>query len=70
MSATDLPKTAVAEHLAQHIAALDAVRLPDAVRRKCADLVLDVVGLAVTSRNEDYVKAVIAACDDDGRAPR
>jgi 2-methylcitrate dehydratase PrpD len=25
-----------------------------------------VVGLAVTARNEDYVKAVLAACDDDG----
>jgi 2-methylcitrate dehydratase PrpD len=25
-----------------------------------------VVGLAVTARNEDYVKAALAACDDDG----
>jgi 2-methylcitrate dehydratase PrpD len=66
MTTTDLPKTAVAEHLAQKICALDAARLPDAVRRKCADLVLDVVGLAVTARHEDYVLATLAACDDDG----
>jgi len=66
MTTTALPKIAVAEHLAQKIAELDAARLPDAVRRKCADLVLDVVGLAVTARHEDYVQSVVAACDDDG----
>jgi len=61
-----LPKTAVAERLAQKIAALDAAKLPPAVRRKCGELLIDVIGLAVTARNEDYVKSVIAACDDDG----
>ncbi len=61
-----LPKTAVAEHLAQKICALDAARLPVAVRRKCEELVIDVVGLAVTARNEDYVQSALAACDDDG----
>jgi 2-methylcitrate dehydratase PrpD len=66
MSSTDLPKTAIAEHLVQKICALDAGQLPPAVRRKCEDLLVDVVGLAVTSRHEDYVKAVLAACDDDG----
>jgi 2-methylcitrate dehydratase PrpD len=66
MPSSDLPKTAIAELLAQKICALDASRLPGAVRRKCEDLVVDVVGLAVTARNEDYVKAVLAACDDDG----
>jgi 2-methylcitrate dehydratase PrpD len=66
MSSSDLPKIAVAEHLAQKICALEASRLPDGVRRKCEDLLVDVVGLAVTARNEDYVKAVVAACDDDG----
>jgi 2-methylcitrate dehydratase PrpD len=66
MSFNDLPKIAVAERLSQKICALDASRLPDAVRRKCEDLLVDVVGLAVTARNEDYVKAVVAACDDDG----
>ena len=66
MTTHDLPKIAVAEHLVQKICALDAGQLPQAVRRKCEDLLVDVVGLAVTSRNEDYVQAVLAACDDDG----
>ena len=66
MPSTDLPKIAVTETLAQNIAALDAAKLPHAVRRKCAELLIDVIGLAVTARNEDYIKAVLAACDDDG----
>jgi 2-methylcitrate dehydratase PrpD len=66
MTSPSLPKIAVAETLAQNIAALDALRLPAAVRRKCEELLIDVVGLAVTARNQDYVKSVLAACDDDG----
>src|SRR5580693_1341426 len=66
MTSSELPKTAVAEHLAQKICALDVVRLPDVVRAKCEDLLVDVVGLAVTARNEDYVKGALASCDDDG----
>src|ERR1700728_1790446 len=66
MTSSELPKTAVAEHLAQKICVLDVARLPDAVRVKCEDLLVDVVGLAVTARNEDYVKAALEACDDDG----
>ncbi len=66
MSSSELPETAIAEHLAEKICALDASRLPEAVRRKCEDLLVDVVGLAVTARNEDYVKAALAACEDDG----
>jgi 2-methylcitrate dehydratase PrpD len=66
MAHADLPKTAVAEILAQKICALDAARLPDAVRTKCEDLLVDVIGLAVTARNEGYVKSVLAACEDDG----
>jgi 2-methylcitrate dehydratase PrpD len=66
MTSSELPKIAVAEHLAQKICALDVARLPDAVRAKCEDLLVDGVGLAVTARNEDYVKAALAGCDDDG----
>src|SRR6202451_1328046 len=66
MTSSELPKTAVAEHLAQKICALGVARLPDAVRAKCEDLLVDVVGLAVTARDEDYVKAALAGCDDDG----
>src|SRR6202167_3370584 len=61
-----LPKIAIAEQLAAKIHALDVARLPQAVRAKCEDLLVDAVGLAVTARNEDYVKAALAACDDDG----
>jgi len=60
------PDVAVAEHLAGRIAALDAAKLPAAVRNKCDELLIDVVGLCVTARNEDYVKAAIAAWDDEG----
>jgi len=66
MTSNELPQIAVAEHLAQKICALDASRLPDAVRRKCEDLLVDTIGLAVTARNEDYVRSALAACDDDG----
>jgi 2-methylcitrate dehydratase PrpD len=66
MTSSDLPKTAVAEQLAQKICGLDAARLPQAVRVKCEELLIDVVGLAVTARNEDYVKSALEACDDDG----
>jgi 2-methylcitrate dehydratase PrpD len=61
-----LPKVAVAEQLAARIVALDAKKLPPAVRTKCEDLLVDVAGLCVTARNEDYVKAALAGLDDDG----
>ena len=66
MASDALPKIAIAEDLAQKICALDATKLPPAVRAKCEELVIDVIGLAVTARNEDYVKAALEACDDDG----
>src|SRR5712692_9824198 len=62
----DLPKIAVAESLADKIAALGAARLPAAVRTKCEDLLIDVVGLCLTARNEDYVKAALAGWDEEG----
>ena len=62
----ELPKLAVAEILAEKIATLQPARLPPAVCRKCEDLLIDVVGLCVTARNEDYVQAALAAWDDDG----
>jgi 2-methylcitrate dehydratase PrpD len=64
--ADKLPATAVAEVLAGKIAALRVSDLPQGVRRKCEELLVDVVGLCVTVRNEDYVKAAIAAWDDEG----
>ena len=64
----ELPRTAVAEHLANKIAALDPARLPPSVRRKCEDLLIDVIGLCVTARREPYVKSAIAGWDDGAKA--
>src|ERR1700743_341139 len=63
---SELPKIAVAETLAHRIAALRPGVLPDETRRKCEDLLIDVIGLCVTARNEDYVKAALDGSDDDG----
>ena len=62
----ELPKTSVAEALAAKIAALQPGVLPGTTARKCEDLLIDVVGLCVTARNEDYVRSALAGCDDDG----
>jgi 2-methylcitrate dehydratase PrpD len=61
-----LPPISVAEHLADRIVGLDAAHLPPAVRQKCEDLLIDVVGLCVTARNQDYVASALAGWDDDG----
>src|SRR5258707_3325133 len=61
-----LPKPSVAEILAHKSAALAPPRLPAPVRRKCEDLLIDVVGLCLTARNEDYVKAALAGWDEEG----
>jgi 2-methylcitrate dehydratase PrpD len=60
------PALSIAEQLAGSIVALDPVRVPQEVRRKCEELVIDVIGLAIAARNEDYVTGAIAAFDDDG----
>jgi 2-methylcitrate dehydratase PrpD len=61
-------QTTVAESLARSIAALGAPRLPQAVRAKCTDLLLEIIGLCVSARNEDYVKAALAGFDEAGGA--
>jgi 2-methylcitrate dehydratase PrpD len=66
MMAPELPKPSVAEALAEKIVALKAASLPAATRRKCEDLLIDVVGLCVTARNEGYVASALAGWDDDG----
>jgi 2-methylcitrate dehydratase PrpD len=63
---SELPKISVAETLAQKIARLKPGVLPPATMRKCEDLAIDVVGLCVTARNEDYVRSALSACEDDG----
>src|ERR1700757_4783715 len=61
-----VPAVAVAEQLVDRILALDPSRLPASLRARCEDLAVDVIGLCVTARNEDYVQATLAGCDDDG----
>src|SRR6202048_3225734 len=63
---SQLPKTSVAETLADKIFALKPGVLPELTTRKCEDLLIDVVGLCVTARNEDYVASASAGWDDDG----
>src|SRR6201999_1783284 len=63
---SELPKISVAETLAHKIVALRAGALPAATTRKCEDLLIDVVGLCVTARNEDYITGALAGWDDDG----
>jgi 2-methylcitrate dehydratase PrpD len=59
-----LPDIAVAEHLAERIAAIGT--LPAAVMAKCEETTIDVVGLCLAARREDYVKAAMNGWDDDG----
>jgi 2-methylcitrate dehydratase PrpD len=61
-----LPDIAVAERLAEAIATVTAQTLPAAMRARCEETLIDVVGLCLAARNEDYVRSVLAACDDDG----
>ena len=63
---SELPKTSVAETLAHKIVALKPGSLPAATARKCEDLLIDVVGLCVTARNEDYISSALGGWDDDG----
>jgi 2-methylcitrate dehydratase PrpD len=63
---SELPKTSVAETLAHKIVALKPGELPAVTTRKCEDLLVDVVGLCVTARNEDYIESALAGWDDDG----
>src|SRR6266481_5298652 len=60
------PQMSVAEALAEKIAAVRPGMLPAITTRKCQDLLIDVVGLCVTARNEDYVASALRSCDDDG----
>ena len=68
MSAVDLPAagTAVAEQFAAWAAAADPVALPDAVREKAAQSLLDVAGLCLAARRLDYIGAVFNSCESEG----
>ena len=64
--AKQLPQHAVAEQLAERIGLLGPASLPQAVRDKCQDLLVDVIGLAVTARNQNYVASALGGWDEDG----
>src|SRR5260221_7916610 len=61
-----LPDIAIAEVLAERIVTFDAAKLPEAARLKCEETLVDVVGLCVAARNEDYVQAALNGWDEDG----
>ena len=61
-----LPKISVAEQLAARIVALKSSDLPPGVRSVCDNLLIDVAGLCVVARNEDYVQSSLAGLEDDG----
>ncbi len=58
-----LPEVSVAEHLAARIGAL---AIPAAVREKCVDLAVDVIGLCAAARQADYLRSALDGWDDDG----
>jgi 2-methylcitrate dehydratase PrpD len=60
------PEISVAELLAQKVVALIPGDLAAATVRKCEDLLIDVVGLCVTARRQDYATSALAGWDDDG----
>src|SRR6185437_17062870 len=57
------PDPAVAESLAAWLGGLDPARLPAPVQEKARKLILDVLGLSVAARREDYVQAVLASAE-------
>src|SRR5436305_3987529 len=63
---SELPPMSIAESLADRIVGLRPEDLPATTRRKCEDLLIDVVGLCVAARNEDYIASALAGWDDDG----
>ncbi len=57
---------AIAEQLAARIAVLDSHALPDKTVEASRQLVLDVLGLCIASRDADYVRAILATVEAGG----
>ncbi|MBI1965331.1 MAG: MmgE/PrpD family protein, partial [Betaproteobacteria bacterium] len=62
-----LPTQSVAEILADKVFALRAEAIPVPVRERAEQLLIDFTGLCVAARNTDYIRALVAASDTDGR---
>jgi 2-methylcitrate dehydratase PrpD len=58
--------TSVTETLAASSAALRADRVPQAVRERCRDLLVDVAGLCVAARGLDYIQSLRKSLDRGG----
>jgi len=58
--------TAVAEVLAGNVFALRSENLPQEVRERCQDLLIDVAGLCVAARKSDYISALKKSLDSGG----
>jgi 2-methylcitrate dehydratase PrpD len=56
----------VAEELADHAAKVAGSGVPVPVRTRCEDLLIDVAGLCIAARRNDYVRALIASVDASG----
>ncbi|MGZ8153842.1 MAG: MmgE/PrpD family protein [Burkholderiales bacterium] len=56
----------VAEQLVDKALALTPEHIPEGVRRRAQELLIDVVGLCLAARNTDYVRAVTRAVDASG----
>src|SRR6202790_4751588 len=56
----------VAETLAKKISAIAEKNLPAKTKTKCEELLIDVIGLCVTARNENYVKSALAGWEEKG----
>src|SRR6202790_616819 len=56
----------VAETLAKKISAIAEKNLPAKTKTKCEELLIDVIGLCVTARNENYVKSSLAGWEEKG----
>jgi 2-methylcitrate dehydratase PrpD len=61
-----LPDRSVAEQLAQYVAALDPEALPPAVRNKCEALLIDVIGLCLAAREQNYTRCALASFEEAG----
>jgi 2-methylcitrate dehydratase PrpD len=66
-TSTPAPSQALAEQLAARIVRLDRTKLPAKTVEMSRMLVLDVLGLCVAGRNEDYIQAILGTVEPGGK---
>ncbi len=62
------PGPAIAELLVERIGAIEAAHLPLALKVVAGNLLVDIIGLCVAARNQDYIVCARAGFDDPGTA--